>query len=93
VQIVFAVNGKEAIQMVADNSDLDLILMDIQLPDLSGDKATSIIRESNVDIPIIAQTAHAMVNDRENYIDAGCTDYISKPISIKELFAVISKYI
>ncbi len=93
VNIIFAKNGNEAIKMVRENPDIDVILMDIQLPDLSGDKATSIIRESNVDIPIIAQTAHAMINDKDNYINAGCTDYISKPISINELFTVISKYI
>jgi CheY-like chemotaxis protein len=60
---------------------------------LSGDKATSIIRESNVDIPIIAQTAHAMVNDKESYLNAGCTDYIAKPISVKELFTLLNKYL
>ncbi|MCB2195235.1 MAG: response regulator [Bacteroidetes bacterium] len=93
VQIIFANNGKEAIEMVKEHPDINVVLMDIQLPDLSGDKATSIIRESNVDIPIIAQTAHAMVNDKESYLSAGCTDYIAKPISVKELFTLLNKYI
>lgn len=93
VKIIFANNGKKAIEMVKEHPDINVVLMDIQLPDLSGDKATSIIRESNVDIPIIAQTAHAMVNDKESYLSAGCTDYIAKPISVKELFTLLNKYL
>ena len=92
-KLFFAKNGDEAIKMVKEIKDLDLVLMDIQLPGLSGDKATKAIRKFNSDIPIIAQTAHAMVNDKENYIKAGCTDYISKPIAVNELFTTLSKYL
>lgn len=93
VKIVFAKNGIEAVEKVHNEPDIDLILMDIQLPGLSGDKAAAKIREFNSEIPIIAQTAHAMLNDKDSYIKAGCTDYISKPISINELFSVLCKYL
>ncbi|MBU8891919.1 MAG: response regulator [Bacteroidales bacterium] len=93
VNIEVAKTGKEALLKAKENNDLDLILMDIQLPIMSGDKVTTLIREFNKDIPIIAQTAHAMVNDKENYIKAGCTDYISKPIGVNELFSILCKYI
>jgi len=93
VQLFYAKNGNEAIEKVKDIPNLDVVLMDIQLPGLSGDKATKVIRGFNSEIPIIAQTAHAMVNDKENYIKAGCNDYISKPIAVHELFSIICKYI
>ncbi|MCD4834143.1 MAG: PAS domain S-box protein [Bacteroidales bacterium] len=93
VHIEIAKNGNDALKKAKENSDLDLILMDIQLPGISGDEVTTLIREFNQNIPIIAQTAHAMVNDKKNYIKAGCTDYISKPILIDELFSVLCKYI
>ena len=92
-KLYHAQNGNDAILKAKEMPDLDLILMDIQLPGLSGDKATKAIREFNPEIPIIAQTAHAMINDRENYINAGCTDYISKPIAVNELFSILCKYL
>ena len=67
--------------------------MDIQLSGKDGVQVTREIRKLNKKIPIIAQTAYAMLNDKENYIKAGCTDYISKPISIDELFSTLCKYI
>ena len=93
VNIEIAITGKEALIKAKETGDLDLILMDIRLPGINGDKVTTLIREFNSDIPIIAQTAHAMLNDKENYIKAGCTDYISKPILIDELFSILCKYI
>lgn len=93
VELVYAKTGNDAVDKVKNIPDLDVILMDIQLPGLSGDKATRAIREFNIEIPIIAQTAHAMVNDKENYLQAGCTDYISKPIAVKDLFSILCKYI
>ena len=93
VKLYYANNGNDAVTKAKQYPDLDLILMDIQLPGISGDKATQAIREFNKEIPIVAQTAHAMINDKENYITAGCTDYISKPIAVNELYSILCKYI
>ena len=93
VQIILSKNGLDAVEKAKSITDLDLILMDIQLPGISGDKATELIREFNADIPIIAQTAHAMSNDRERYLKAGCNDYLAKPILITDLFLALRKYL
>ena len=93
VQILLSNNGLDAIDQLKNNPDLDLILMDIQLPGISGEKTTMIIREFNPDIPIIAQTAHAMSKDKETYLKAGCTDYLSKPILITDLFLTLREYL
>jgi len=92
VQIVVTKNGLDAIEMVKKDK-FDLILMDIQLPGLSGEKATELIREFDKDTPIIAQTAHAMSNDKEKYLEAGCNDYLSKPILITDFLTTVKKYI
>ena len=92
VKVVLTKNGNDAIDKVKEDN-FDLILMDIQLPGLSGDKATELIREFNKDVPIIAQTAHAMSDDREKYLKAGCNDYLAKPILITDLFLVLKKYL
>lgn len=92
VGIILTKDGTDAVEKVK-NEKIDLILMDIQLPGISGDKATQLIREFNQEIPIIAQTAHAMSNDREKYLKAGCNDYLAKPILITDLFMVLKKYL
>ena len=73
----------------------DLILMDIQLPDINGLEATKRIRasEADDDIPIIALTSFAMVGDREKALAAGCTGYIEKPINPETFIAEIEKYL
>ena len=91
--LLYAKSGKEAVNKVREHQDLDLILMDVQLPGMSGNEAASRIRQFNDKIPIIAQTAHAMSEDRMKSIDAGCDDYITKPIDISLLLNKISEYI
>lgn len=90
-----ASNGKEALEFL-DSNQCDLILMDIQMPDMGGIEVTRLIREKEKltggHIPIIATTAYAMSQDRENLIDAGLDDYISKPIDMERLFEVIEKW-
>lgn len=92
VDVELIKNGTDAVEQVR-NQKFDLILMDIQLPGINGNKATELIREFNKDIPIIAQTAHAMSNDREKYLKAGCNDYLAKPILMTDLFMVLKKYL
>lgn len=93
---VCANNGIEAIEEYKNNS-IDIILMDIQMPEMNGFDATIKIRElekdSNKHIPIIAMTAYAMTGDREKCLGAGMDDYISKPISSEILYDKIGKYI
>jgi len=84
--------GFEAIETCRNNPELDLIMMDINMPEMSGYEATKKIREFNKDIVIIAQTANGMQSDRDNAIAAGCNDYISKPIDITTLNVLIQKY-
>ena len=90
-KISLAKNGLEAIDYCKNNSQIDLVLMDIKMPKLGGYEATREIRKFNKDLPIIAQTAYAMSGDREKAIAAGCTDYISKPIDKTLLLEMITK--
>jgi CheY-like chemotaxis protein len=85
-------NGVEAIKTCKNNPDIDLILMDINLPKMNGYDATRKIREFNTEVIIIAQTAHVLPGDRENSILAGCNDYISKPINRIELSKMVNSY-
>jgi|GEM_PF-746109 len=82
-------NGIEAIEVVKKR-DIDLILMDINMPELNGVEATKIIKKLNPKIPIIAQTAYAIAGDKERFLDSGCDDYISKPIKRDLLLSKIS---
>jgi len=91
-EILRAITGIEAVEMCRANPDIDLILMDIQMPDLNGYDATQQIRQFNKDVIIIAQTAFGLTGDREKTIEAGCNDYISKPIDRLKLHDLIQKY-
>ena len=91
-EIINVINGNEAVELCRNNPDIDLILLDIQMPDLNGYEATRQIREFNKEVVIIAQTAYGLSGDREKALDAGCNDYISKPINENELDALIQKY-
>ncbi|MEI6047476.1 MAG: ATP-binding protein [Bacteroidota bacterium] len=84
--------GIEAVEACHNNPDLNLILMDIQMPGLNGYEATRQIRQFNKNVVIIAQTAYAQTGDREKSIAEGCNDYIAKPILKDELLALIQKY-
>jgi CheY-like chemotaxis protein len=90
--ILKAKTGFEAVEACRNNPDLDLILMDIQMPDLNGYEATRQIRQFNKEVVIIAQTAFGLLGDREKALEYGCDDYISKPINKTELITLIKKY-
>lgn len=91
--VIHADNGQTAVEIFKDNPTLDLILMDIKMPVMSGIEATRIIKGLNPDVPIIATTAYALGGDREQILDAGCDDYISKPIKSAELVDLIRKHL
>lgn len=85
VVLLNAGDGQEAINIVAENPDIDLILMDIQLPVLDGYKATVRIREIRNNIKIIAQTAYGLLGDKERISSSGFDDFIIKPIMAQNL--------
>ncbi|MCK5137915.1 MAG: PAS domain S-box protein [Bacteroidales bacterium] len=93
VEILWSKDGEETLEIFRNNSDLNLILMDIQMPLLNGYECTKVIKKERPDLPVIAQTAYAMSGEREISREAGCDDYLSKPIKVDELLNTLAKYI
>ncbi|HET6557470.1 MAG TPA: ATP-binding protein [Prolixibacteraceae bacterium] len=91
-EIIKVRNGFDAVEACRNHPDLDLVLMDIQMPKMSGYDATRNIRQFNKDIVIIAQTANGLSGEREKALEAGCNDYISKPINNNKLKKLIEKH-
>ena len=92
-EIRWARDGKEALDMFRTDPSLDMILMDLKMPEMNGIEATRTIRETNQKIPVIALTAYAFADDRENSIKAGCNDYLAKPVKIEQLSQILSRYL
>ncbi len=92
LNLIHAVNGREAIEKFENNA-VDLILMDIKMPVMDGLEATREIKKMNPDVPIIAQTAFAMQDDEKMIIEAGCDEYIAKPITQQKILALLNKYL
>jgi len=97
LQVDLAENGKIAVEYaarsIAEGEPYDLILMDMQMPEMDGYEATGHLRESGWEGPIIALTAHAMTGDRTKCLEAGCDDYLTKPIDHKAFFRVVGHYL
>jgi CheY-like chemotaxis protein len=91
IEILRAVNGKEAVETCLSNRHINMVLMDIKMPVMDGYTATKLIRDAMPSIPIIAQTAYA--DDREKAIECGCSGYIAKPFDKDGLLRVIDQYI
>jgi len=91
-KVILAVNGKIAVEKCRQHPEIDIILMDMKLPELDGYEATRQIRTFRPDVPIIAVTAFAASGDEKKVIEAGCNDYISKPVKRKELFDKIAGF-
>jgi CheY-like chemotaxis protein len=90
--LYYAKNGQEAIDICLNNPEIDVILMDMKMPEISGYTATKEIRKFDKEIIIISQTAYGLVGDKEKSLEAGCNDYISKPINKSEIFEIIGHY-
>lgn len=84
-------NGVEAVSK-ATAEHYDLILMDMQMPEMDGIEATRKIRQLGVDIPIVALTANVMEQHKQLFIEAGCNDFVAKPINSQKLVEVLTKY-
>ncbi|TKG93568.1 response regulator [Puteibacter caeruleilacunae] len=91
--IFWAKNGLEAVSLCEDNEDIDLVLMDLQMPEMNGYDATRKIKAFRDKLPVIAQTAFAMSDDKAKAMEAGCDDYLAKPIKSKDLLNVVTKYL
>ena len=91
-KILKAKTGIEAVDACHNNPDIDLILMDVKMPEMDGYEATRLIRQFNNEVIIIAQTAFALTGDREKALAAGCNDYISKPYGKSLLMSLIEKH-
>jgi hypothetical protein len=91
-EILKVSTGLKAVEVCRNNPDIDLILMDIQMPEMDGYEATQQIRKFNKDVVVIAQTAYGLSGDKEKSIEFGCNDYIAKPINKRELLVLIQKY-
>ena len=93
IDIIRAENGLKAVEYCKDHEEISLILMDIKMPVMDGYEATQEIRKFRPDLPIVAQTAHAMEYDRDAAFKIGCNDYLTKPIVRDQLIKVVKKYL
>ncbi len=88
-----AENGENALKYLKGNPAPDMVLLDIQMPGISGYEVVKEIRKKYKDLPVVAQTAHALSSEKKKIAEAGFDDYITKPIDIKLLFSTLSKYL
>lgn len=93
VNLVRVVTGEEALTICRSMQQIDLILMDMRLPGINGFDATRLIKRIRQDIPIVAQTAYAMENEKKQCLDAGCDHYMTKPFDQEILFGVLNDYL
>jgi CheY-like chemotaxis protein len=91
ITVLNAENGKDGLERLKNNPDVDVVLMDIMMPELDGYDTIRIIRglQDFKNLPIIAVTAKAMKGDREKCLEAGASDYISKPVNIEQLLSLL----
>ncbi|MBW4614688.1 MAG: response regulator [Desmonostoc vinosum HA7617-LM4] len=91
MQVLFAENGRDGIEVLQANPDINIILMDVMMPEMDGYETTRVIRQQPqfCSLPIIALTAKAMPGDREKCIEAGASDYITKPVDTEQLLSLL----
>ncbi|HZL10154.1 MAG TPA: response regulator [Prolixibacteraceae bacterium] len=91
--LFFVNDGLEAVEMIMENSEIDLVLMDIRLPRMDGIEATTKIKELNPEMPVIIQTASSISSIHDSAINCGCNEFITKPIKIETLLKLLNKYL
>lgn len=89
-RVIHAWNGQQAIDEIKENNNVDLILMDIKMPIVDGYKATRHIKQMNSKLPIIAQTAYALGDDKILCFEVGCDGYLSKPLRKNKLYSMLN---
>ena len=93
-KLLHARNGKEAVELMQNKEkEIDIVLMDIKMPEMNGIEATKHIKTMNKNKVVIAQTAYVMEEDRSAYAEAGCDDFLAKPISRDKLIFTLAKYL
>jgi len=93
INILWAKNGQEVIQLLENNNSIDLVLMDIQMPFMDGIKTIEAIRKAGNKVPVIVQTAFALNEEIEKCLNAGCNDYLVKPIRKEDLMSLLFNYL
>jgi signal transduction histidine kinase/CheY-like chemotaxis protein len=92
-RVLVAKNGKEAVDIYQKKNNIDIIIMDIKMPEMDGYEATQIIKKINPDIPVISQSAYAMPGDIDKGYDVGMNDYLIKPVKPKVLLSILNKHL
>jgi PAS domain S-box-containing protein len=93
IRVLWAKDGYEAVSMCKSDPEINLVLMDIKMPIMNGLEATKLIKIYRPDLPIIAQTAYAMISDKQEANEAGCDGYLSKPLKISQITEILEKYL
>lgn len=93
ITIVWARDGMEAIEKVQEDKSINVVLMDLRMPNLDGFRATEVIKSIRKDLPVIAQTTFTDEMDKERVFDAGCDAYLAKPIRLETLLETIDKFL
>ena len=91
--LFFVKNGVEAVEMIKENTEIDAVIMDIRLPLMDGLEATAKIKELIPEMPVIIQSAYAMQSTREEALESGCNDFITKPIKVETLLAILHRHL
>ena len=92
IQVVRAVDGQQAIDICKENSNFDMIFMDIRMPNKNGHEAFESIREFNPKIPIVAQTSYSFPEEIDKILQTGFDDYISKPLNKDTILGLVNKH-
>ena len=92
-EVKITTDGLQAVEFCKNNPNIDIVLMDLKLPKMTGLEAIKEIRKLRPDLPIIAQTAYAWVGQKEKVLNLGANEFLSKPVKRDDLLEVISKYV
>lgn len=93
VTTLSAGNGKEAVRMFGENKQIDLVLMDLNMPEMDGFEATKKIKLMRPEVPVIAQSAYILSGEEKRSIDAGCDEFLAKPIRLNSLIDVLQRHL